>query len=350
MFKNNSLPTLFALLPALTVVALAEPGNARHPAVIDGANRVAELQRTDADWEGTWYWYVGNTYDATNLTGVTALGLLEAYRDAKDPMYLDASLDAAYFITTHLGAGATGTQHHVRMTAPDIVFLHRMSGVVGDPSFAARANSEWENLATFWPTAGDLDALFRSIGRRSAWDVAFFLEAARLSGDMDWADGAAAILADTADDFYYGDSGNSWYALNLAASVRALVGCGYHEQYSDAIIALLGGLIDLVDEDDGIGGYAQDTAYAVLAFKSVGGAANAYANDLGRWLARKQQDNGGWIEPDDEEYAEANGEAVRALAATIGKNVTLGQFKPAKGFNSSWRKAKYAGMARPFTG
>jgi hypothetical protein len=323
---------------SLTTTTVFAGGNARRPAILAAANRVVELQRTDAGWEGTWYWYVGSTYNATNLTGVTALGLLEAYKDTKDATYLEAALDAADFIQTHLGAGATGTQYHVRTTAPDIVFLHRLSEVTGDASYATRAVLEWNNIASTYPTAAALDALFRAINRRSAWDMAFFLEAAHLSGDTVWADGAAAILADTSDAFYYGDD-TWWYALNLAGSLRALIGCGYYNEYYESNILLLGELISLIDGDNGIGGYVQDTAYAVLAFSTVGGAATRYANDLGRWLASQQEENGGWLEGE-YEYAETDGEALRALASTIGTNVTLDGFEygTSEGLNSSWRK------------
>lgn len=320
--------------------------NARRPAIVAGADRVVELQRTDADWEGTWYWYVGNTTNATNLTGVTALGLLEAFKDIRDPAYLDAAIDAAGFIMAHLGAGATGTQYHVRTTAPDIVFLHQLSQVTGDTQYATRAILEWNNLTVFWPTAGHLDSLFRSINRPSTWDIAFFLEAAYLSGDTDWADDAAAIIADSSDTFYY-DTNSSWYALNVAAAIRSLVGCGYYALCQSEVLYFLGELIGLCDDEAGVGGYIQDTAYAVMAFNSIGGAARSFANDLGRWLASHQEANGGWLE-DGYEYPEIDGEAVKALSSTIGSIISLDGFETGKVMNSSWRKAVSGKAAHPF--
>jgi hypothetical protein len=347
---KKRLLTAFVVLAVLATSASAAwaGGNARRPAIVAGADRVVELQRTDAGWEGTWYWYVGSAYNATNLTGVTALGLLEAYRDTKDSAYLNAAVGAADFIQTHLGAHASGTQYHVRTTAPDIVFLHRLSDVTGDPSYASRATLEWNNLTSLWPTAGDLDSLFRAINRRSAWDIAFFLEAAHLSGDATWANDAAGILANTDDSFYYGTD-TSWYALNASGAVRALVGCGYASQYNSQVVYLLGQLIGLAEGENGVGGYIQDTAYAVLAFNSVGGAARQYANELSRWLARQQEESGGWMEAG-YEYPEIDGEAVRALASTIGTNVTLDGFQTGLAMNSSWRRAAAAQAAVPFSG
>jgi len=348
MKKKLLITFVVAAVLAATASGVWAAGNARRPAIEAGADNVISLQRTDADWEGTWYWYVGSTGNATNLTGVTALGLLEAYRDTKNASYLTGAIDAADFIQTHLGAGASGTQYHVRTTAPDVVFLHRLSEVTGDPSYATRAILEWNNLTSFWPTADDLDALFRAINRRSAWDMAFFLEAAHLSGDAVWADDAAAILANTDDTFYYGTD-TEWYALNVAGAIRALVGCGYASQYNDQVVSLLGQLISLIDDETGVGGFVQDTSYAVLAFSTVGGAARQYANDLGRWLARQQDTAGGWFEAGDE-YPEVDGEAVRALASTIGTNVTLDGFQPGLPMNSSWKRTATAEAAIPFNG
>jgi hypothetical protein len=332
----------------VTTAVLSQAGNARRPAIIKGADRVVSLQRTDSGWEGTWYWYVGNTGNATNLTGVTALGLLEAYADTKEARYLTAAEAAADFIQTHLGAGATGAKYHVRTTAPDIVFLYRLGEITGDEDYKTRALLEWNNIKATYATAAALDAYFRTINRPSTWDIAFFLEAAYLSGDTAWANDAAAILANTTDGFYY-NTASSWYALNLAGSVRALVGCQYYSAYASSIVSLLGSLIAITDKDNGIDGWVQDTAYAVLAFNAVGGAARAYSNDLGRWLARKLASDacGGWLDGG-YEYPECDGEALRALACTIGSNVTLDGFEPGSLKSSSWKKAFDGTKAKPF--
>ncbi|MFW9817912.1 MAG: hypothetical protein ACFFEW_18530, partial [Candidatus Thorarchaeota archaeon] len=149
---------------------------------------------------------------------------------------------------------------------------------------------------------------------------------------------SAAILANTSDTFYFGTD-TWWYALNVSGAIRALVNCGYANQYNDEIGGLLTTLVGLIDETDGVGGLVQDTAYAVLAFNSIGGAANKYANDLGRWLASKQETNGSWLE-DVDEYPEVDGEALRALSSTIGSNVTFDGFNfgSDQGLNSSWRR------------
>ncbi len=318
----------------------------RKPAIGQAADRVVALQRTDPGWEGTWYWYVGSTYNATNLTGATALGLLEAYRDTKDPAYLDAAKAAAGFAMAHLGSGATGTKHWIRMTAPDISLLHYLTQVTGDGSYATRATSEWANIKTYYPTAGAMDSYFRSINRRlGAWDLAAYMEAAYLSGDAAWAGQAAAILANTGDSFYYGTD-NVYYAINLGGAVRALVSCGYAGAYPDAVAALLNSLAATISVDN-IGGSVQDTAYGVMALRTIGGPGRNLATKMAGWLASRQASNGGWVEADGLEYPESDGEALRALGATIGANVTINGFKADGVGGSAWR-AGAQGAAKPF--
>ena len=178
--------------------------------------------------------------------------------------------------------------------------------------------------------------------------MAFFLEAARLSGDEPWADGAAAILADLNDDFYYGTD-TWWYALNLAGAIRALVACGYYCQYKDEVAYLLDKLVALVDEEDGIGGYIQDTAYAVLAFERFGWNVKKHARPLVEWLAGQQEDSGGWLE-DGTEYPEVNGEAVRAIASTVGFKYFSRKGKAGLGTRALKAMVQPREMAAPFNG
>jgi hypothetical protein len=114
-------------------------------------------------------------------------------------------------------------------------------------------------------------------------------------------------------------------------------------------VTLLGELVAVTDDDIGVGGCVQETAYAVLAYQTVGGAGHKYANSLGRWLARQQEDDGGWLEAG-YEYPEADGEALRALASTIGTNVTLACFQDGTAANSSWIREASGERTIPFNG
>jgi hypothetical protein len=230
---------------------------------------------------------------------------------------------AASFVLEHLGTDATGVQHHVRMTAPDIIFLYDFGELDDAADLIERACDEWTNIKTLWPTAGDLDAFFRSSNRASIWDLAFFMEAASPCDDDVWADAAAAIIADVDDSFYYNTTG-IWYVLNVAAAIRSLAGEGYGSLYQAQVRELLGVLVGFAQAGDGVNGAIQETAYAVMAFKTVGFSMNRHANGLARWLSDMQEEGGGWLESDDNEYAEINGEAVRAMAMTIGRGKVPG--------------------------
>ena len=97
--------TVLALLVAVLDISSADAQ--RVPAIDAGVDRLAELQRDDPltpDWNGTSFWFVGNMADVTNLTGVTALGALEAYRHRKDPVAKQVIDNAAMFLLEHLGA------------------------------------------------------------------------------------------------------------------------------------------------------------------------------------------------------------------------------------------------------
>ena len=131
MNKKLSILTVIVLGTLMAVnipVALAEKC-ARRLAVRAGADRVVELQRTDSDWDGTWYWYVGSNNDATNVTGVTALGLLEAFRDVRDPAYKEASKNAANFILEHLGLSRT--------PAESTITIHRAMSAHATSTFSS---------------------------------------------------------------------------------------------------------------------------------------------------------------------------------------------------------------------
>ena len=144
------------------------------------------------------------------------------------------------------------------------------------------------------------------------------MEGASRCDDDVWADDAAAIIADVDDPFYYNTNG-TWYVLNVAAAIRSLAGEGYGSLYQAEVRELLGILVGLAESGDGVNGAIQETAYAVMAFKTVGFSMNRHANNLARWLSDMQEEGGGWLESDDNEYAEINGEAVRAMAMTVGR-------------------------------
>jgi len=84
-------------------------------------------------------------------------------------------------------------------------------------------------------------------------------------------------------------------------------------------------LMDYCDSNV-LDGKIEGVANAILAFSSVN--ARDYANDLALWLSSERMENGGWLASSYlgwYEYPKINSQAVRALASTIGTNLTMGR-------------------------
>lgn len=284
-----------------------------------GAARLLALQRHDSGWDGAWRLYVGTTCDSTSTVGLAGLGLVAAYRQARDPAHLEAALRAAAFIAAHLGAGASKGAYHARFTASDVVFFHRLSQLTGEEAHSQRAVEEWRNIRSYFyfATADDLHRFFQKIERAvGAYDLAYYLEAAELCGDAAWADEAARILAHALDGPYC-EARNEYRALNLAAAVRALAGQGYGGIYRAELDGLIKALTDVIDGDN-VGGSVQDSAYAVMALFATGGPLRLVAGDIARWLAARLEPWGGWLE-EGVQYPHVDAEALWALALWLGR-------------------------------
>lgn len=290
-------------------------------AIEAGADRLVELQRTDGIWTGTWDWYPGAGYNIINLTGMVAIGLLEAFQRTKDPAHLEAAEKSASFIMTRIGVGATGDpKFNFGWPATDLIFIYRLGVATANVGYISRALVEWEYIKKTYPDANSVDVVLRNSNNPNVFDFAFYMEAAYLVGDYEWAEEAAAIIANIEDDFYYGE-GAYWYRLNISAAIRSLVYCGYSKQYQSEIVELINILFEMCD-GDGIGGDIEETAYAIMALRSVGGAVHSYTNELGRWLEGQQETNGGWLKDDGKEYPKINSEALQALASTMNPEFT----------------------------
>lgn len=318
----------FALFLGGTLASHAVIAASPMVAAPSAINRIDALQIDTGTYEGTWCFYhtlpadTGVACEVTNLTGVTALGLVEAARDGNPDARRSASLQgAARFITDHLGTYADDTQLHERPTAFDIIFLHRFGELVSDASYKSRAIAEWDDaIKATYPNAQSLYDLFVAISRPSFWDLVAFGEAAYLSGDDKWADEVADLLADP-DHPWYEDS--TWGPLNTSYALYFLssygyAGNGYAETAEQLLLKLRGWLGR--NCNSGLRGSVQETAYSVMAFRTVGGPLRFCANSLARWLASEQQPNGGW-DLGGYEIPEVDGEALRAMMSTLGNNI-----------------------------
>ncbi len=290
-----------------------------------GAERLLALQRADAGWEGSWRRYAGSAADATNTVGIGGLGLLEAYRVLREPAHLAGARKAAAFAAEHLGAGATHVAYHPRFTATDLIFFHRLHQLTGEEAYRIRAAEEWRNIRSYFyfATAMELHRFFQKIERHTgAWDLAFYLEAAELSGDTAWADEAAVVLSRVLESSYW-EPRNEYRILNAAGAVRALAGQGYGAIHRAELEAIQNALVDEVEKEN-VGLSVQDTAHVAVALFTAAGPFRSLAAELARWLSARQERWGGWME-EGVQYAHVDAEAVWALALLLGRRPREGR-------------------------
>lgn len=301
---------------------LIRPDDPAKLALARGAERLLALQRGDLGWEGSWRRYVGSGYASTNTVGLSALGLVEAYKVLRYESLLEGARRAAAFTMAHLGGGAVGAPYHPRFTGADLLLLHRLHELTGDEGYRSRAADEWRNIRGYFyfGSADELHRFFQKIDRKAgAWDLAFYLEAADLAGDITWADGVATVLSQVLGGMY-ADANNDYRALNLAATVRALAGQGYGGIHRQRLELLTGALVEQV-EAGGASLSVQDTAQALLAFSAAGTAWRGLTGRLVYWLCLRQETWGGWME-EGVQYPHVVGEVLWALGVYLGRRGT----------------------------
>lgn len=314
---------LAAAVAAAPLAAAAAPVEHRDAAV-DGADRILYLQFEN----GSTPWFASGTRVEPVTQGITAQGLLEAFKVSGNTAYLGAGED-----------GAAGTRHWLgtwmqerpsAYVAPaNVYFLADYAVLTGDPEDMALARSALQrDLAladdgnpSNGPPAADL-ARSRILlqkasgfGSLGLWNVAHLVRAAHDVGEMKVASTMTQVLAtqDLVDPFGGGPFsvyGLSGLVLGLAENntaahpklaARAHNALAFQQRLSGAV-------------PDPSGRVLQPTAYAALSFAAVGDMALAHlACD---WLARQQDPaTGAWHTGAGNEFVEAESEAVQALVA-----------------------------------
>jgi len=279
--------------------------------IIETANRLVLLQNES----GSWDWDVtGDTGPTStfylNIAGVTAQGLLTAYSMTGDSTYLDAAEKTGSYLINTINVADTSQ----RQNAYNVVFLYRLASITGNSSYSDKANEVMQNTisqANYWAshngahctasgcTAQQLfDALEEYRGGDvgiTLWDMAPFVSAAESYGNLTWANNMKAAI-----ELGYStlDSSSDYYALGLSGVVSATGNTSATQE-----------LIANQSSDGSWGGWIQDTAYAVMALKSVGELAPALNGQA--WLASK--DVSGVFKDDGAEYAEVDSEAIQAI-------------------------------------
>jgi hypothetical protein len=290
--------------------------------VIKTADRLVALQNSsDAGWD----WIVTNatahskSASATNIYGVTALGLLEAYKLTGNSSYLDAAKKVADAIVAGKSQRTDGSRS---IRSPDYRFLVEYGIISGDSTYISYARSKWDSdvanvtyytspeamynhLATTWMNDTGIDV----------WELSNFGLSAFAVKDTTWANKAADVVAsypltiNDSDDYRFIGWGN---ALRFLCTVNAT-------KYSANITSLVTTLKNTQLSDGSWNSDTQDTAYVIMGLNAAGAIDSAKRGV--EWLVTTQQSNGGWL-AESKEYSETDSEAIQALPIAL-TQVTL---------------------------
>jgi len=308
-----------AVALALVLVAPTAMGTPldHRDAADQGAERLLEIQFDD----GAFPWAVGDDQAFQNVQGVTAQGLLDAYRVTGDEAYLDAAGDNADWLVAYLEDNPDAY-----MSAPNAYFLAEYALTAQSLEHLdwareafdrAIEDDRWEDTPTALAELLLQARENQGLGNLGLWDVALLLRAAQDIGDTDAADELAAVLVEQAEDATIVDPFDASaenYEIGLAALLFGLAEADLADHRS--VIADAGEALQAEQGEDGsvpgdLYGDTQTTAYAALGFVAVGEPAPAIA--ACDWLESEQTDDGAWL-VGGAEYGETNSEAVQALA------------------------------------
>lgn len=265
-----------------------------------------------------WEWRRGDRTAASNITGVVASAILDAYQASGDEALLDHAL--LYGMTL-----LNDFRQFRSLTIPyraDIAFLARLSDFTGDPSYRDAAAAWFGNLGRISPTGADevrRTFSLRSGSERSlaGFDVAFGIHAAIGVGDVAYATQLADAIwtrrAEWMASRRVRDTHDITSRASLLQALRALDG----DRYGDAIDSLTADLIRLQSPDGSWAGATQATAYSLSALSGDG--PTPASRRAAAWLARTLGPDGAWPEnsQDPSRNVEAQAEALSAYVAFL---------------------------------
>jgi len=290
-----------------------------------GTDRLIALQNAN----GSWDWDVPDKTAPTtttylNIAGVTAEGVLDAYKVTGDVKYLDAAKKTGDYIILEINK-LSDARH---FNAFNMVFLKDLAEVSGDTIYSDFVTKKMNDLFTKVTnhtygvistdgvdglTAEELVAA-EDVIRGTAmdgiksWDLYHFVELAKYVGNNVYATQIANGIKSQIENASYNDSISN-FELGLAAGIIALkeVELSYNPSLERLIAKQnLDGSFGTISD-----GQVQATSYSLIALTFSGNK-----NNLGlSYLRNKFRYNelNGWKESDGKEYAEVNSEAIQAI-------------------------------------
>lgn len=293
--------------------------SAEKTAITNGANRIVQLQ----DSNGGWDWDVTNASGPTgtdylNIEGVTADGLLAAYKVTGDKTYLDDAIKAGDYLVSGYGnnganAGMFGQTGKVNINAFNVKFLYNLGKITGNTAYTDEATALMDIVMNYSPTQLGLDDLaYRGNDKGlAAWDLFNYVPDAKSASNSAWATSLASLANDPSISLSFSDPcyivGLS--ALSMGGNAKALQ------------------TLKSLQRSDGTwtdpNGTVQDTAYAVMALIKAGDMTDAYKGVKAGMdkQAKSGVNSGGWVDQSTspQETAESDSEVVQAISHYIGE-------------------------------
>ena len=311
--------------------------------ILKAANHLVNTQNSD----GGWNWQITPNSPVTpslpspyNTLGVTAQGVLDAYKISPQAQYLSACVNAYGLIVTN-STNANPSVHRIRGT--DITFLVELSEVTGTAAYANFAKTRYESALTEFG-GGNAKGLATYVqGVRVgqglpdivAWDINLYVQGAlalnRYFPGQGFDADAAAMTGVIYTALYVsvppamipvfdisskptGTPTNDYW-MAVSGAVEAFVTTATYTTESTSLITNL-----LTDQQQdghfiGNGDNDQTTAYAVTALAKAGN--QIAAEKAVGYLTSTQNTNGGWTEVDGYEYTETDSEINNSIVAGI---------------------------------
>ncbi len=272
--------------------AMAEDGNREiKEAMARGADRLLVLRNPDGGWGN---WPGDKTQD--NLYGLTARGLLAAYKVTKNPACLQAAVEAGKALLAIYKLNPSGLP-----ISQDIEFLVDLSKATHDQKYSHVAKAWYANVLEKSPQDRVDDRLKKGNGL-AGWAVASDIRVAKRIKQKHYARALAEAIIARSGDWDKQDPDFGWYYsfLGRGSLLWALhdLGDGYNSTIKDYRSFLLahqepdGSWKRLGTQD------TQVTAYVVLGLSvAEGEGAEQAVARAARFLLGMQQKlgNGGWL-------------------------------------------------------
>ena len=180
-----------AVTLALLAVVGAEAADPIKASLISGGNNLAGLQNSD----GGWFFVVGDTdcgagpgVSCPNTFGVTALGLVDAYRITKKSLLKTKALETGDALKAKFAAGpacdGNPSTDADRPFTVDVTFLVELSKIAADASYKQTGVAWFGCVVSDFPVAADrannrIDRrISQGLDNLGAWDAALDVRAA----------------------------------------------------------------------------------------------------------------------------------------------------------------------------